>query len=69
MKDYTYQNTLIGKKQLRQLLAWSFTNYDSMQACSLADELKYLGSRLLTIIISIYISFQAIVFRDQYYDQ
>ena len=45
MQDYTYQNTLIGKKQLRQLLAWSFTNYDSMQACTLADELKYLGFR------------------------
>ena len=43
MKTYTYQNILIGKKQLRQLLAWSFTNYDSMQACALADELKYLG--------------------------
>jgi DNA-directed RNA polymerase subunit beta' len=43
MKNYTYQNNLIGKKQLRQLLAWSFTNYDSMQACYLADELKYLG--------------------------
>jgi len=43
MKNYTYQNTLIGKKQLREILAWSFTNYDSMQACSLADELKYLG--------------------------
>lgn len=43
MKTYIYQNDLIGKKQLRQLLAWSFTNYDSMQACSLADELKYLG--------------------------
>lgn len=43
MKNYTYQNSLIGKKQLRQLLAWSFTNYDSMQACTLADELKYLG--------------------------
>ena len=40
---YTYQNTLIDKKQLRQLLAWSFTSYDSMQACLLADELKYLG--------------------------
>jgi hypothetical protein len=45
MKTYTYQNTLISKKQLRQLLAWSFTNYDSMQACLLADELKYLGFR------------------------
>nr|YP_010517089.1 RNA polymerase beta'' subunit [Haslea karadagensis]UXN44871.1 RNA polymerase beta'' subunit [Haslea karadagensis]UXN45132.1 RNA polymerase beta'' subunit [Haslea karadagensis] len=43
MTTYIYQNTLIGKKQLRQLLAWSFTNYDSMQACVLADELKYLG--------------------------
>nr|UXN45002.1 RNA polymerase beta'' subunit [Haslea karadagensis] len=43
MTNYIYQNTLIGKKQLRQLLAWSFTNYDSMQACVLADELKYLG--------------------------
>ena len=43
MKNYIYQNNLIGKKQLRLLLAWSFTNYDSMQACALADELKYLG--------------------------
>jgi DNA-directed RNA polymerase subunit beta' len=43
MKDYIYQNTLINKKQLKQLLAWSFTQYNSMQACSLADELKYLG--------------------------
>ena len=43
MQMYTYQNTLIGKKELRQLLAWSFTNYDSMQTCLLADELKYLG--------------------------
>lgn len=45
MEKYIYQNMLIGKKQLRQLLAWSFTNYDSMQACLLADELKYLGFR------------------------
>jgi len=48
MKNYTYQNDLIGKKQLRQLLAWSFTNYDSMQACFLADELKYLGFKYAT---------------------
>src|SRR6056300_1834077 len=48
MKNYTYENSLIGKKQLRQLLAWSFTNYDSMQACSLADELKYLGFKYAT---------------------
>ena len=48
MKQYNYQNNLIGKKQLRQLLAWSFTNYDSMQACALADELKYLGFKYAT---------------------
>jgi DNA-directed RNA polymerase beta'' subunit len=43
MKNYIYQNNLISKKQLRHLLAWSFTNYNSIQACALADELKYLG--------------------------
>jgi len=48
MKNSIYQNNLIGKKQLRQLLAWSFTNYDSMQACTLADELKYLGFKYAT---------------------
>jgi len=48
MKNYTYQNNLVGKKQLRQILGWSFTNYDSMQACSLADELKYLGFKYAT---------------------
>ena len=48
MKNYRYQNNLIGKKQLRHLLAWSFTNYDSMQACALADELKYLGFKYAT---------------------
>ena len=48
MKNYIYQNNLISKKQLRHLLAWSFTNYNSMQACSLADELKYLGFKYAT---------------------
>ena len=48
MKNYIYQNNLIGKKQLRQMLGWSFTTYDSMQACSLADELKYLGFKYAT---------------------
>jgi len=43
MNKYIYQNNLVSKKQLRNLLAWSFTNYDSMQACALADQLKYLG--------------------------
>ena len=48
MTNYIYQNKLIGKKQLRELLALSFTKYDSMQACYLADELKYLGFKYAT---------------------
>ena len=48
MKNYSYQNSLIGKKQLRQILGWSFSTYDSMQACALADELKYLGFKYAT---------------------
>jgi len=48
MENYRYQNTLINKKQLKQILAWSFTKYNSMQACSLADELKYLGFKYAT---------------------
>ena len=48
MKDYTYQNTLVSKKQLKEILAWSFTNYGSVQASFLADELKYLGFKYAT---------------------
>ena len=48
MKTYIYQNNLIGKKQLRQILSWSFSTYDSMQACTLADELKYVGFKYAT---------------------
>ena len=48
MRDYIYQNTLINKKQLKELLAWSFTKYDSMQASLLEDELKYLGFKYAT---------------------
>ena len=48
MDNYTYQNTLISKKQLKQLLAWSFTKYNSIEASSLADELKYLGFKYAT---------------------
>ena len=48
MKEYTYQNILISKKQLKQLLAWSFSKYNSIHAGLLADELKYLGFRYAT---------------------
>jgi DNA-directed RNA polymerase subunit beta' len=48
MKDYTFQNTLVSKKQLKDILAWSFTKYGSVQASFLADELKYLGFKYAT---------------------
>ncbi len=48
MENYTYQNTLVSKKQLRQLLSWSFTKYGSVKSCFLADELKYLGFKYAT---------------------
>lgn len=43
MKNYIYENNLVSKRQLSQILGWTFTNYDCMQACFLADELKYIG--------------------------
>lgn len=48
MKNYTYQNTLISKKQLKQLLSWSFTKYGSIKAGMLANDLKYLGFKYAT---------------------
>lgn len=48
MKNYTYQNTLVSKKQLKQLLSWSFTKYGSIKAGFLANDLKYLGFKYAT---------------------
>ena len=48
MENYTYQNILISKKQLKQILSWSFTKYGSIKACFLADELKILGFKYAT---------------------
>lgn len=48
MKNYIYNNKLVGKKQLRQLLAWCFDNYNWLESCSLADELKNLGFKYAT---------------------
>jgi len=49
MDTYTYKNSLVSKKQLKQLLGWSFTNYNCVEACKLADELKHLGFKYATI--------------------
>jgi DNA-directed RNA polymerase subunit beta' len=43
MKNYIFQNNLVNKKQLKEILSWTFTNYGSINASFLADELKYLG--------------------------
>lgn len=48
MNNYTYNNKLVGKKQLKQLLGWCFTNYNCVEACALADELKHLGFKYAT---------------------
>ena len=48
MNQYRYSNKLTGKKQLKQLLGWSFSNYNCIEACTLADELKYLGFNYAT---------------------
>ena len=48
MEQYVYQNTIISKKQLKNLLAWCFTKYGAVQASLLADELKYLGFKYAT---------------------
>ena len=48
MKNYVYNNKLVGKKQLKALLAWCFANYNLIEACRLADELKHLGFKYAT---------------------
>jgi DNA-directed RNA polymerase subunit beta' len=48
MEQYIYQNTLISKKQLKNLLGWCFTKYGAVQASLLADELKNLGFKYAT---------------------
>ena len=48
MKNYTYQNNIISKKQLKQLLSWSFTEYGSINAGFLANNLKDLGFKYAT---------------------
>ena len=39
---------MVSKKQLKQILSWTFTNYGSVQGSLLADELKYLGFKYST---------------------
>ena len=48
MKYYAFQNTLISKKQLKDILSWTFTNYGSVRASVLSEELKSLGFQYST---------------------
>jgi DNA-directed RNA polymerase subunit beta' len=43
-----FRNQVINKKQLRNLIAWSFTNYGTARTAQVADELKDLGFRFAT---------------------
>ena len=43
MKRYNYQNNLISKRELKNILGWCFSKYDFMQSANLADDLKILG--------------------------
>jgi DNA-directed RNA polymerase subunit beta' len=43
-----FRNQVINKKQLRNLIAWSFTNYGTARTAQVADELKELGFRFAT---------------------
>ena len=43
MKKYNYQNNLISKRELKNILGWCFSKYDFMQSANLADDLKNLG--------------------------
>nr|YP_009695282.1 DNA-directed RNA polymerase beta chain [Nitzschia alba]QEI59560.1 DNA-directed RNA polymerase beta chain [Nitzschia alba] len=38
-----YINTLVGKKQIHQLLSWSFHTHNLLGSCLLAEKLKILG--------------------------
>ena len=49
MSKYIFQNNLINKGQLKKVLAWTFTNYGSIQASLVSDELKSLGFKYSTL--------------------
>jgi DNA-directed RNA polymerase subunit beta' len=42
-KTQLFRNKVINKKQLQNLISWSFTNYGTARTANLADEIKELG--------------------------
>lgn len=47
-KPFVFRNRVVNKKQLRNLIAWAFTNYGTARTAQIADELKALGFRFAT---------------------
>jgi DNA-directed RNA polymerase subunit beta' len=47
-KEKLFQNRIIDKKQLKQIMSWAFTNYGIVKASFLADQLKDLGFKYAT---------------------
>ena len=49
MNEYSFQNNLINKKELKQILYWVFKDYGAIEASILADKLKVLGFKYSTL--------------------
>ena len=49
MNEYLFQNNLINKKELKQILYWVFKDSGAIEASILADKLKTLGFKYSTL--------------------
>ena len=49
MEKYVFQNTLVDKKNLKEILSWTFKNYGGIHSSILANELKTLGFKYSTL--------------------
>ncbi len=47
-KEMIFHNRVVGKGQLKKLVAWAFTKYGSARSAQIADQLKDLGFRFAT---------------------
>jgi DNA-directed RNA polymerase subunit beta' len=47
-KQQVFRNRVVGKKQLRDLISWSFIHYGTARTAQVADNLKDLGFRFAT---------------------
>ena len=47
-KDIIFRNRIVDKGQLKNLIAWAFTNHGTARTAAIADRLKELGFRYAT---------------------